>query len=143
MSDTKYSIHFFSESVKYSLPHPQKIRKWILETIECEGKKSGEVNFIFCEDAYLLQMNQLYLNHNTLTDIITFDYSAKTKISGDIFISIERVQENAKKFKVDFEQELHRVMIHGVLHLIGFQDKTTIQKTKMRKKENEYLSLLQ
>ena len=110
-----------------------------MEVIKAENKQIGEINCIFCDDEYLLEKNKTYLNHNTLTDIITFDYSEKDEISGDLFISIERVRENAKIYNVTFELELSRVLIHGILHLIGFGDKTDEEIKTMRQKENFYL----
>jgi rRNA maturation RNase YbeY len=106
-----------------------------------ESSFLGTLNYIFCDDAYLVEINLQYLNHNTLTDIITFDYSDESRVSGDIFISIERVRDNAKDFKVGFEEELKRVMSHGVLHLLGYNDKTDEEKHSMRNKENEMIKL--
>jgi probable rRNA maturation factor len=135
-------INFFTEEIKFKLDHPTKTSRWIKETIKTEKSSLGQLNFIFCSDSYLLKINIDYLNHNTFTDIITFDNTEEDSlISGDIFISIDRVRENADKFKVDFDSELHRVMIHGVLHLIGYGDKDIRSKAKMRKKEDAYLSL--
>ncbi len=134
-------IHFFQEGVRYKTPRASKIKQWVKQTCETEGFKIGEINYIFCNDSYLLKLNKEYLNHRTLTDIITFDYCDNNEISGDIFISLERVKENAMKFSVSLNEELLRVMIHGALHLMGYSDKTTSQKNLMRKKENEYLSL--
>jgi probable rRNA maturation factor len=136
------SIQFFAEQVVFKLKHPRKTSNWIKSTITKEKKKVGSINFIFCSDAYLLEINQQYLNHNTLTDIVTFDNSEDDSIiEGDIFISIDRVSENALKFERPTDEELHRVIIHGILHLIGYSDKSTLQKTEMRKKEDAYLSL--
>lgn len=115
------------------------LEPWIKTVITKENKTLGEINYIFCTDEYLLEKNQTFLNHNTYTDIITFDYSEENQISGDIFISIERVKENARKFAVEFETELKRVMIHGVLHLIGYKDKSEDEQKLMREKENYYL----
>ena len=115
------------------------LEPWIKTVITKENKTLGELNYIFCTDEYLLEKNQTFLNHNTSTDIITFDYSEENQISGDIFISIERVKENARKFAVEFETELKRVMIHGVLHLIGYKDKSEDEQKLMREKENFYL----
>lgn len=115
------------------------LEPWIKTVITKENKTLGEINYIFCTDEYLLEKNQTFLNHNTYTDIITFDYSEENQISGDIFISIERVKENARKFAVEFETELKRVMIHGVLHLIGYNDKSEDEQKLMREKENFYL----
>jgi rRNA maturation RNase YbeY len=137
------SIHFFSEKVKFKLANTRKTRTWIERVVKQEGKELGEINIIFCSDTFLLQLNQSHLNHDTLTDIITFDYTEgpKSALSGDIFISIHRVKENAVKFKVPLDSEVHRVIIHGILHLIGYKDKTTRQKSTMRGKEDAYLSL--
>ncbi len=107
--------------------------------INNERKKQGEINFIFCSDDYLLDMNKQYLQHDYFTDVITFDYSENNILSGDVFISIDRIKENAGEYKVPFEQELQRVMIHGVLHLAGYNDKTDEEKKEMTDKENEYL----
>lgn len=135
------SIHFFSEDTNFTLKKKTFIRNWVRNTIIAEGYKLSELNFIFCSDNYLLDINQQYLNHNTLTDIITFDNSdKKSVIAGDIFISIDRVHENAGIFKVKEEDELHRVMIHGTLHLLGYPDKGKVAKALMTEKENFYLS---
>jgi rRNA maturation RNase YbeY len=134
-------IHFFSEDISYTIKHKGLLRTWIKNTILAEGFKLGELNFIFCSDNYLLSMNQDYLKHDTLTDIITFDNSEhKRVIVGDIFISLERIQENAQSFKVKTEDELHRVMIHGTLHLLGYADKGSEAKALMTDKEDLYLS---
>ncbi|MBX2968977.1 MAG: rRNA maturation RNase YbeY [Cyclobacteriaceae bacterium] len=135
------SIHFFSEKVSFTLPTPRKTSNWLKKVITAENQGLNEVNIIFCSDSYLLKINKEYLNHNTLTDIITFDYSAESGISGDIFISTQRVKENAKYFGVSFDSELHRVMVHGTLHLLGYKDKSARQKAVMRRKEDAYLSL--
>ena len=138
---SKIPIHFFSEEIKFSLRKKNDLRKWILKTILKEGYKLGELNFIFCSDKYLLQLNKKFLKHNTLTDVITFDYSETTQnISGEIYISIERVKESAKKFNATFKNELYRVIIHGVLHLCGFSDKSPSQKSQMKNKEDYYLN---
>ncbi|MBX2964936.1 MAG: rRNA maturation RNase YbeY [Cyclobacteriaceae bacterium] len=135
------SVQFFSEKVVFKLPSQRKTANWLKKVIESEGCLQGEINFIFCSDSYLLKINKEYLNHNTLTDIITFDYSEGELIQGDIFISIHRVKENAKIFDVSVDSELHRVMVHGVLHLLGYKDKSASQKATMRRKEDAYLSL--
>ena len=134
-------ISFFNEDIDYKIKNKQKLRSWIAETAKKEGlKRIGEVNFIFCSDAYLLEINKQYLNHDTYTDIVTFDSSEeKETIAGDIFISVERTAENASKFGVSEEDELHRVIIHGVLHLCGYLDKKKEDKVLMTEKENEYL----
>ena len=116
-------IHFFLEDISFTLKQKGLIRSWVKNTIVEEGFKLKELNFIFCSDNYLLSMNQDYLKHDTLTDIITFDNSEQKRvIVGDIFISLERIRENAQSFKVTTESELHRVMIHGTLHLLGKED---------------------
>lgn len=136
------TIRFFSEKIKFKLPHPRKTAAWIKRTIEKEDHFLGSLNVIFCSDEYLAEMNARYLNHKTFTDIITFDFSeAAYTIHGEIFISIPRTKENAIIFKTTFDTELHRVIIHGVLHLIGYGDKTSRQKTLMREREDTYLSL--
>lgn len=133
-------IHFFSEDLVFTLKQKTNVRNWVKATIIEEGYKLAELNFIFCSDAYLLTINQQYLNHDTYTDIITFDNSEVEKeITGDIFISIDRVRDNAAKFKVPFEDELHRVIIHGTLHLLGYPDKTKAARAVMTQKEDEYL----
>ncbi|SEQ79020.1 rRNA maturation RNase YbeY [Pedobacter rhizosphaerae] len=135
------AISFFTESISYNLPQKLKVKKWIKATIEKEGFKLGELNFIFCSDEYLLGINQQYLNHDTYTDIITFDNSEVEKlIVSDIFISIERVKENAKTFKTSEFDEVCRIMIHGTLHLLGYKDKGKAAKTLMTQKEDEYLA---
>ncbi len=137
-------INFFSEEIDFRIKNKNKVRKWIVSVLEAHDKIPGCINFIFVNDEYLLQINQKYLQHKTYTDIITFDQSSKPElVEGDIFISIERVKENASKFIIKFNKELERVMIHGILHLIGYQDKTPCQQDEMRKKENRYLALLE
>ena len=115
-------------------------KKWLNLVISNEAKEEGDITYIFCDDDYLLEKNIRFLNHNTLTDVITFDYCEGNSVSGDIFISIERVKENSEVFKVDFLTELNRVMVHGLLHLLGYKDKTERESNLMRKKENYYLS---
>lgn len=134
-------IHFFTEDISFSLKQKGLIRKWIKQTIKDESHKLAELNFIFCSDPYLLSINQQYLNHDTYTDIITFDNSDEEGlIIGDIFISIDRINENAASFKTNPEDELHRVMIHGTLHLLGYPDKGKEAKAIMTQKEDFYLS---
>ena len=135
-------ISFFSEEVDFSLLNQAETIAWISETIIKENKTLGEINYIFCSDDYLHKMNVEHLNHDTLTDIITFNYCVEDIISSDIFISVDRVKDNAEIFKTSFEQELNRVMIHGVLHLLGYDDKTDLDKKTMRSKEYFYLTLL-
>jgi len=136
------NINFYSEDIEFSLPTPSLTYDWICNTIETESKQLRHLNFIFCSDAYLHKINLEYLDHDTFTDVITFPYSEGNIIEGDIFISIERIRENAEKFKVEFENELHRVIIHGVLHLLGYFDKTLEDQALMTKKENDYLARL-
>ena len=136
------SIHFFYEDVDFHFTTIRKSKAWIRDVIKAENKSLGELNYIFCSDGFLASVNLQYLHHNTLTDIITFDTSEDIRfIEGEIFISIDRITENALKFKASFYDELHRVMVHGVLHLLGYSDKTSQQKKIMRKKEDAYLSL--
>src|ERR1700759_1099644 len=118
------AISFFEEDIKFKLKDKTLVRKWITETILAEGFQLSELNYIFCSDSYLLQINRQYLDHDTYTDIITFDNSETERvITGDIFISIDRVRENALKFSITETDELHRVIIHGALHLLGYTDK--------------------
>ena len=134
------AITFHEEDISYKLKHKTAVRKWITEAIIAEGCKLGELTYIFCTDEYLLKINRQYLNHDTYTDIITFDNSELDGvIVGDIFISIERIRENAGKFNVTEAHELHRVLIHGTLHLLGYKDKSSSDKKKMTFKENFYL----
>jgi probable rRNA maturation factor len=119
------------------------IKPWIAEVIRLENKEPGQLLYIFCDDDYLLNLNKKFLGHDTLTDVISFDYSEEMgDISGDIFISVNRVRENAVELGVSFHEELYRVMIHGVLHLLGYTDNDAIGRNQMREKENYYLSLL-
>lgn len=133
-------ISFTSIEINYILKSKLKVRKWVKAILESEGKKPGDITYVFCNDKYLSEMNEKYLKHNTLTDIITFDYSEGGVLSGDIFISVERVKENALIFNTTLNQELGRVMAHGVLHLSGYKDKTKEDKGVMRSKEDFYLS---
>ena len=139
----KEKIYFFEEEIEFIIPDKKGTRDWIREIINSENKLLGELNFIFCSDKYLLDINVKYLKHNFLTDVITFDLSENSNIlSGDIFISIDRVKENAHSFKSNFIIELRRVMCHGLLHLIGYNDKTSEEEVIIRQKEDYYLSLL-
>jgi rRNA maturation RNase YbeY len=136
------SIHFFNEGVRFKVPHPRKTSAWIKKAIHDEGKSLGDLNFVFCSDEGLRKINVSYLNHDYFTDIITFDTSEDNDtVAGDIFISLDRVKENATQLGFPFATELNRVMIHGVLHLVGYSDKTRNKKSLMRKKEDAYLSL--
>lgn len=136
------NIAFFSEDTDYTLKEKAKIREWINLAIQGEGfKRISDLNFIFCSDEYLLEINKQYLNHDTYTDIVTFDSSEEEEvIAGDVFISIDRIRDNSSKFKVSERDELHRVIIHGVMHLCGYHDKNKADKELMTAKENEYLS---
>ena len=132
-------IAFLSEDITFELKEKLKHKAWLKDAAKAEGFKIGELNYIFCSDAYLLDINQKYLGHDTLTDIVTFDNSEDPKmIEGDIFISIERIRENALKFDTA-ESELKRVMVHGLLHLAGYKDKGKAHKELMTIKENEHL----
>lgn len=140
---SKISVNFFNEETNYTLKNKRAIKAWVAATITSEGYTLQELNFILCSDEYLLGINQEYLNHDTYTDVITFDNSEELKtIVGDIFISIERIKENALTFKHTIAQELCRVIIHGTLHLLGYRDKTKTEKLKMTEKEDEYLARL-
>lgn len=135
-------IHFQSEGIEFKLKHKQALCLWIEQVINSHHFYSGDITYIFCSDDFLLDLNQRYLKHTTLTDIISFNYSHPNIISGDIFISIERVGENAAKFNTTMEAELHRVMIHGILHFLGHNDKTPLQRKKMRLSEDQSLKML-
>ncbi|MAR39998.1 MAG: rRNA maturation RNase YbeY [Flavobacteriales bacterium] len=134
-------INFHNE-IEFVLQNQQELRRWIKKVITSENKEMGEINYIFCSDEYLLERNIKYLDHDTLTDIITFNYCKGQIITSDIMISIDRVKENSTIFDNSFSEELHRVMIHGILHLIGYDDKTEKEKKLMREKENFYLKKL-
>jgi len=132
----------FNYETPFELPNEIQTQEWIQKVVADNGFEIGEINYVFCDDNYLHKLNVEFLKHDTLTDIISFDNTLGKLISGDIFISIERVEENAKDFKVSFENELNRVMIHGVLHYMGFKDKSDDDKIKMRNAENAALSFL-
>ncbi|MFK8377514.1 rRNA maturation RNase YbeY [Capnocytophaga canimorsus] len=132
----------FNYETEFELPEQETVfQTWIEKIIASEEKELCELNYIFCDDNYLHQINVQYLDHDTLTDIITFDYTQEQTISGDIFISVERVADNAKDFDVDFQTELLRVMAHGVLHLCGYKDKSDAESNQMRSKEEEKMRL--
>ena len=124
----------FNSETSFTLKNQNKLVKWIGDVVSSEGFQVAEINYIFCDDSYLNKINQEFLNHDTFTDIISFDYTLGKEVGGDIFISIERVLENAEKFNEVFENELYRVMIHGILHFMGYKDKTKKDKTLMRTK---------
>jgi probable rRNA maturation factor len=132
-------IEFFSE-IDFQLQNEKTISSWIAQTIEAEGFSLGEITFVFCDDEKLHKINLEYLNHDTLTDIISFDYTIGKQLHGEIYISIERVKENAEDFKVTFENELLRVIIHGILHFMGYKDKTNQEQNLMRLKENNLIA---
>ena len=134
MIDFNYEVDFELSDINY-------YSDWLSRVIVSESKLEGDLNYIFCDDEYLLGINQQYLNHDTYTDIITFDYCDGDTISGDIFISVERVKDNAQEYNVSFQEELHRVMAHGLLHLLGYKDKSDQEAHLMREKENEKIKL--
>ena len=135
-------LKFFSEEIDFKLPFPLKTSKWIKTISKSEGYDLGDLNYIFCSDDYLLEINKQYLDHDYYTDIITFDNSEEEgKIEGDIYVSVDRVKENAEDFAVDFETEMRRVLIHGLLHLMDYTDTSDELKTQMRAKEDECLLL--
>ena len=131
----------FNYELEFTLENESVIADWLSKVIISENKKEGDINYIFCDDDYLLEINQQYLDHDTLTDIISFDYSVGNELHGDIFISIDRVRENAVDFNVSFEDELNRVLVHGVLHYCGFIDKTEEDEKAMRIKEDEKIKM--
>lgn len=131
----------FHYETPFRFPQVKLHKSWLSAVIVSEGKKEGDINYIFCDDAYLLQINQTYLQHDTLTDIISFDYSIGNELHGDIYISVERVRENARDFGVSFRNEMLRVLAHGVLHYCGYQDKTEHDQAQMRQKEDEKIQL--
>jgi len=134
-------VFFFEEDIKFKPKNKSALREWIKNTVAAEGYKLKELNYIFCSDSYLIDLNRQYLNHDTYTDIITFDNSeTEGTIAGDIFISIERIRENAVKFSGNEADELHRVIIHGALHLLGYKDKAKADKELMTQKEDFYLA---
>ncbi len=132
-------INFYTET-NFCLEYENEFRAWIANCISFNDFELGEINYIFVDDIYLHKMNKKFLDHDTYTDIITFDYTVGNNLSADIYISMDRVKENAEKYVVDFYNELSRVMIHGILHLIGFKDKTKEQKAEMRKQEDKCLN---
>jgi rRNA maturation RNase YbeY len=133
-------VSFASEQTDFSLPNESQIVEWLKGVSESEGCRLMELAYIFCSDEFLLETNLQYLSHNYYTDVITFDYSEDNHVSGDVFISVDRVRENAKILDVKEDQELQRVMVHGLLHLLGYNDKSPAQKSEMTLKEDFYLS---
>ncbi|PKP28696.1 MAG: rRNA maturation RNase YbeY [Bacteroidetes bacterium HGW-Bacteroidetes-18] len=132
----------FNYETDFKLEYEDRIQSWIADCIETYGFKEGELNYIFCDDDYLLKLNVEFLDHDTLTDIISFDYTMGKLISGDIFISVERVRENAKIFDQSLENEISRVMVHGILHFMGFKDKSPKDKEVMRAEEDKCIEML-
>ncbi len=131
----------FNYETDFELENEEVFENWIIDIVDSEASAVGEINYVFCDDEYLHKINVEYLNHDTLTDIISFDYTVGNLIQGDIFISIERVKDNAADFMVSFEEELKRVMAHGILHYCGYKDKTDDDAKLMRQKEEEKIKL--
>jgi len=129
----------FNYETDFKLEATTEISSWLSAVIASEGCKEGDINFIFCDDAYLHKLNVDFLEHDTLTDIISFDYSIGKELHGDVYISVERVKDNASEYSTAFEQELQRVMVHGILHYCGYKDKTESDQNEMRSKEDLYL----
>jgi probable rRNA maturation factor len=134
-------IEFFSQIPSFKVPNPRKTSAWLLAIGASENRSINSVSYIFCSDEYLRSMNQDYLNHSTYTDILSFDLSENDALSGEIYISVDRVRDNAKRFEQPFVIELRRVLVHGLLHFMGYKDKTAKQKAQMRSKEDACLSL--
>jgi rRNA maturation RNase YbeY len=136
------TIHFLTEKISFHLSNPHKISRWLQRVSVNEGRNIDSLTYIFCSDKFLLGLNQHYLQHNTLTDILSFDYSEENEsIQGEIYISIPRVKENARKYSQPFEKEVRRVLVHGLLHFVGYRDKSPSEKAQMRIKEEACLSL--
>ena len=131
----------FNYETEFTLEKEEVISSWISNVIVSENKNEGEINYIFCDDEYLHKMNVEHLGHDTLTDVISFDYCVGNEINGDVFISVERVADNAVDFNVSFDEELKRVLVHGVLHYCGYKDKTDADEKIMRSKEDEKLAM--
>ena len=131
----------FNYETDFELHNEAGFSMWLSEVFLSENKKEGEINYIFCDDDYLLEINQQYLDHDTLTDIISFDYSVGNELNGDIFVSVERVKENASDFNVTFHEEIQRVLVHGILHYCGYKDKTESDELVMRSKEEEKMKM--
>ncbi len=140
--DDKPSVYFFSEGISFTIPNKRILRKWIFDCIKSESKITGIINLIICNDDFMHTINLEYLKHDSLTDIITFNNNDGNIINADIFISHERARENAKQFGIKKSNEIHRLIIHGILHLLGYDDKKAEQKRIMSAKEDYYLSLL-
>ncbi len=137
----EYPVSFYSDGINFKIENPSEVSRWVNNSIEAENFSAGEISFVFTTDEKLIEINRQFLDHDTFTDVITFDYSEGNNISGEIYISIERIRENAVDFSQGEIDELYRVMIHGILHLCGYNDKGSDQKTQMTRKEDYYLSL--
>jgi rRNA maturation RNase YbeY len=135
------AIGYFSQKRSFRFHHPKKTSAWLTTIAKREKTSIGDIQYVFCTDNFLLKLNQRFLGHDTFTDIITFDYSTGTSLAGEIYVSVERVKDNARLLHVAFDIELRRVMAHGLLHLVGYNDKAPAQKAQMRKKEEACLSL--
>ena len=133
-------INFYSE-VDFEIQQKESYKKWLETVLESEQKEAGDINYVFCSDEHLLEINKTHLDHNTFTDIITFDYTVNKIISAEIYISIDRVKENAQEYKVSFDNELKRVMVHGILHCCGYGDSTKESKANMKELENKKIEL--
>jgi rRNA maturation RNase YbeY len=133
-------IEFYFET-EFELQDKERYAEWVSQIVTSESREIGDLSFVFCDDTYLLEINQKFLEHNTLTDVITFNYSDDDILFGDVFISTERLKENSYKFDSKFKDELRRVMAHGVLHLLGFDDKSEVDSREMRAKEEEKMKL--
>jgi len=134
-------MFLFFYNTNFTLPNKRPVKKWLTEVVKQTHKKVGQINIVFCNDEQLLVLNKQFLNHNALTDILTFDSSDKKFLHADIYISIDRVIENARKYKNNFEEELRRVMVHGILHLCGYKDKKIVDRQLMKQKEDEALTI--
>ena len=134
-------VSYYTQDIDFTFKHKAANNQWLKVVAESEIRRLGQISIIFCSDNYILDINMKYLQHDYFTDIITFDYCKGDKLSGDLFISIDSVRENARLYDVDFQGELYRVIVHGLLHLIGYDDHTKAQKAQMRAKEDYYLSL--
>lgn len=131
----------FNYETEFTLENETLFSDWISRVILSENKKEGDINYVFCDDEYILEINKQYLDHDYYTDIISFDYSVGNELHGDVFVSIERVRENAADFDVAFDEELKRVIIHGILHYVGYKDKSEDEELLMRQKENEKIAM--
>lgn len=136
------AVKFFTEQISYNLKNRKVLKSWVQHVISLEEKNIGSINYIFSSDDFVLEINRKYLQHDYYTDIITFNYNEDDLLSGDIFISIDTVRTNAPQFSKSFNEELYRVIIHGVLHLVGYDDQDDVSRSIMRQKEDDYIQLL-